>query len=43
LNIATEYIELADAPHAFDVSQNTQAKRDVIKESVEFLKSKLRH
>jgi len=42
LNIATEYIELADAPHAFDVSQNTQAKRDVIKESMEFLKSKLR-
>jgi dienelactone hydrolase len=39
--IPTEYIELADAPHAFDVLQNTQASKDTIQQALQFLKDKL--
>lgn len=39
--IPTEYIELPDAPHAFDVRQNTQANKDVIRQALEFFKSTL--
>jgi dienelactone hydrolase len=40
-NIATEYIELAGAPHAFDILQNTQESKDVIQQALEFYKSAL--
>ena len=39
--IPTEYVELADAPHAFDVLQNTQASKDTIQQALQFLKDKL--
>jgi glyoxylase-like metal-dependent hydrolase (beta-lactamase superfamily II) len=39
--IATEYIELADAPHGFDVFQNTQASKTTIRQALEFLKGRL--
>jgi hypothetical protein len=40
-NIPTEYIELAGAPHAFDILQNTQDSKDVIRQALEFYKSAL--
>ncbi len=40
-NLSTEYIELADAPHGFDVFQDTQASKDTIRQALEFFKSKL--
>ena len=40
-NIPTEYMELADAPHGFDVFVDTQASKDIIQKSLEFLKNKL--
>ena len=39
--IPTEYIELTDAPHAFDVLQNTQASKDTIQQALQFLKDRL--
>ncbi len=39
--IPTEYIELADAPHAFDVVQNTQASKDTIQQALQFFKDGL--
>jgi len=39
--IPTEYIELPDAFHAFDVYENTQANKDVIRQALEFFKSTL--
>jgi acetyl esterase/lipase len=39
--IPTEYIELADAPHAFDVLQNTQASKDTIQQALQFFRDKL--
>jgi hypothetical protein len=40
-NIETEYVELSNAPHAFDVYQNTQASKDTVKQAIEFLKTTL--
>jgi dienelactone hydrolase len=40
-NISTQYIELAGAPHAFDIRFNTQEAKDVIQQALEFFKSKL--
>jgi len=40
-NILTEYTELAGAPHAFDIYQNTQDSKDVIRRALEFFKGKL--
>jgi dienelactone hydrolase len=40
-NIPTEYIELAGAPHAFDVNMFSQDTRDVIQQALEFFKGKL--
>jgi proline iminopeptidase len=39
--IPAEYIELADAPHGFDVFQNTEASKNTVRQSLEFLKNKL--
>jgi dienelactone hydrolase len=39
--VPTEYIELAGAPHAFDILQNTQESKDVIRQALEFFKGKL--
>ena len=39
--IATEYVELAGAPHGFDVLQNTQTSKDAVKRALEFLKAGL--
>jgi acetyl esterase/lipase len=40
-NLPTEYIELAGAPHAFDVYQNTQNTKDVVRQSLDFFKRTL--
>jgi dienelactone hydrolase len=39
--IPIEYIELPDALHAFDVTDNTQASKDTIQKVLNFFKSKL--
>lgn len=39
--IPTEYIELVDAPHGFDVELNTQASKDTIQQALEFFKNRL--
>jgi glyoxylase-like metal-dependent hydrolase (beta-lactamase superfamily II) len=39
--ITTEYIELADAPHGFDVFQDTQASKATVRQAFEFLKGRL--
>ena len=39
--LPTEYVELAGAPHGFDVYENSQAAKDVIQRALEFFKAKL--
>lgn len=39
--ISTEYIEMTDAPHGFDVYQDSQASKDNVRQALEFLKGRL--